>query len=201
MLQRSLRTGTWWRWICCPSCKNWSRETNTCSSLSTSATTSQLQYPCHSFQAWRAYPSQDTSVVAEYFPIQMFDGLGSTSPPRFRVHTVVCQHRPKFFHSAGVKAACFEQRLRTPGHVWRVLPEAGRRHGRHCWKLLRLSHQTTKETRAFGHFDRNHLSMAFQKLKFAKKHTSQILKQTLAFKCPHLPTLQWLDLGDLEVCN
>lgn len=39
MLQRSLRTGTWWRWICCPSCKNWSRETNTCSSLSTSATT------------------------------------------------------------------------------------------------------------------------------------------------------------------
>ena len=74
---------------------------------------SQLQYPCHSFQAWRAYPSQDTSVVAEYFPIQMFDGLGSTLPPRFRVHTVVCQHRPKFFHSAGVKAACFEQRLRT----------------------------------------------------------------------------------------
>ncbi len=37
MLHRSLRTGTWWRCICCPSWRNWSLEINKCSTPSTSA--------------------------------------------------------------------------------------------------------------------------------------------------------------------
>ena len=56
MLQRSLRTGTWWRWICCPSCKNWSRETNTCSSLSTSATTRNFSILVTLFRLWEPIP-------------------------------------------------------------------------------------------------------------------------------------------------
>lgn len=37
MLHRSLRTGTCWRCICCPSWRNWSLEINKCSTPSTSA--------------------------------------------------------------------------------------------------------------------------------------------------------------------